>query len=516
MYRIMLADDEPIVTKAMMTLTDWKALDCEVIHAAYDGQEVLSLLESLTPDVLITDIRMPGADGIEIAKYIKEQGLNIKVIVLTAYADFSYAQSALKYDVVDYITKTGAFEGLEDAVEKAKSQLILEKRGKQSPLLLQNFYKSIFDGTLYLSKEMIEQTAVNGSTLGYFRVLLFRYRSEQDNRERMSKTTKSLLNFFSMVFTGCLHICVPINGNTIAVVLSKEMELTEEEISIKCREAVEMMDNFMGLNVYIGISNSHEDALELKESYEEAKAMFESNFLDDTSKISFYGHIHQEKNGYHPTVEKMGEDVIQKIRKGLAKEAEEAFLDMIKEQIHWDYSANAMKGSGIVIQNECRRLLLEQEKNLYDITGRKPSITGAIYSCCYLKDYKELLLEIITKTAECLSESKSHKNRLILACQDYINAHYHENLFVSEIADALGVNVSYLSRSFKDATGETIIATMNRKKMEQALFYLDNTDMKVYEVADALGFENVTYFSHFFKKYMGMAPKEYAMNHERH
>lgn len=331
MYRVMIADDEPIVAKAMMTLIDWKELDCEVICAASDGQEVLNQLESAIPDILVTDIRMPGADGIEIARYIKEHALKVKVIILTAYADFSYAQQALKYNVVDYITKTGAFEGLVNAVNKAKSQIV--------------------------------------------------------------------------------------------------------EV----------------------------------------------------------------------------QDVVSRIVKGEIKKAGEAFLRFTAAQLCSDYSANSMKSSGISIQNECKRFLKEQGKTLYDITDLKPSITKTIYSCYYKKEYEQLVLEIIEKTAALLSESKNHKNRLITECERYINEHYCENLMVGEIADALDTSRSYLSRIFKETTGETMIATINQKKLVKAMEFLDETDMKIYEVADALGFENVTYFSHFFKKGTGISPKEYSM-----
>lgn len=127
MYRVMLADDEPIVRKALQTLIDWKRLGCEVVFVASNGREVLEHMEEEAPDILVTDIRMPGADGIALVKYVKEHELPVQVIILTAYADFSYAQAAVKYGAADYVTKTGALDGLESAVSRCCSQL--EKSG---------------------------------------------------------------------------------------------------------------------------------------------------------------------------------------------------------------------------------------------------------------------------------------------------------------------------------------------------------------------------------------------------
>ena len=126
MYRVMVADDEPLMRKAMVSLTNWHELGCEVVYTAENGQQVMENLKEIKPDILITDIKMPGKDGIEIARYIWEEKLPIKIILLTAYADFSYAQSAVKYNVVDYVTKTGAFDGLKKSrpvfPEKIKKQ----------------------------------------------------------------------------------------------------------------------------------------------------------------------------------------------------------------------------------------------------------------------------------------------------------------------------------------------------------------------------------------------------------
>ena len=130
MYRVMLADDEPIVRKALQTLIDWKRLGCEVVFVASNGREVLEHMEEEAPDILVTDIRMPGADGIALVKYVKEHELPVQVIILTAYADFSYAQAAVKYGAADYVTKTGALDGLESAVSRCCSQLEKERRAE--------------------------------------------------------------------------------------------------------------------------------------------------------------------------------------------------------------------------------------------------------------------------------------------------------------------------------------------------------------------------------------------------
>ena len=287
----MLADDEPIMRKALQSLIDWKSIDCEIVYVAENGQEVLNALQEIQPDILITDINMPGADGIETARYIWENRMPTKVILLTAYADFSYAQSAIRYNVVEYVTKTGAFDELLRAVERCKT---------------------------VLSEQSV--------------------RSSEEKEARMEHLYKKVMD---------------------------------------------MVDDFKEL--YADVSNN--------------------NVYDEGKKQK--------------------------------------------------YSSDAADGENIMVIS-------------YD-----------------------------------------SKRNLIKESLEYIEQHYHEQISVGDIAKELGTSISYLSRIFKESTGETIIRTINNKRVEKAKIYLRETDYKVYEVADILGFENVTYFSRFFKKHTGISPKEY-------
>ena len=109
--------------EAMENLIDWSKMDCQLVFKAKNGLVLLEQIKKNMPDIIITDIKMPLVSGIEVAKRIYENGLPIKVIILSAYADFSYAQEAIKYDVCGYIIKTSAIEMLPTMIDKAIKQL---------------------------------------------------------------------------------------------------------------------------------------------------------------------------------------------------------------------------------------------------------------------------------------------------------------------------------------------------------------------------------------------------------
>ncbi len=123
MWKVMIADDENYMLEAMEKLIDWKKMDCQLIFRAKNGQMLLDEVKKNPPDIIITDIKMPLVSGIEIAKYVYEHMVPAKVIILSAYADFEYAQEAIKYDVCGYIIKTSVIEMLPEMIQKAIGKL---------------------------------------------------------------------------------------------------------------------------------------------------------------------------------------------------------------------------------------------------------------------------------------------------------------------------------------------------------------------------------------------------------
>lgn len=407
-YKVMLADDEPIMRKALLTLIHWEQINCEIVGTAENGQEVLQYLSENSLDILITDIKMPGADGIEIAKYIWERKLATKVILLTAYADFSYAQSAVKYNVVEYVTKTGSFEQLMQAVERCKMIFSDNKQllSEENEVRIENFFRGIYDGTIYYDIE--DKYRKMGLKEENYAVILFKFLMDDiTDRSKKIKVYDSLKNFFSLAFSESILQGMFYEKDIYGLLFKCSSWDNEKNIFVReiCTKVMDMMDNFMELFVYIGISDVHETINELPEAYEEAKIALRYSSLETSEKLNFY--------------------------------------------------QGKMK------------------------TEKIPVV------------------------------SSDTKQKIVKQSMEYIEQHFGDAIIVADIAKEIGTSVSYLSRIFKEYTGETIIRTINQKKVVSAKKYLKETDMKIYEVADTLGFENVTYFSRFFKKHVGMSPKEY-------
>lgn len=123
MWKVMIADDEMYMLEALEKLINWEKMDCQLVYKAQNGKELIRQMKIEIPDIVITDIKMPLLNGIQVAQYVYENMLPTKVIILSAYADFEYAQEAISYDVCGYIIKTSAIEMLPEMIQKAIGKL---------------------------------------------------------------------------------------------------------------------------------------------------------------------------------------------------------------------------------------------------------------------------------------------------------------------------------------------------------------------------------------------------------
>ncbi len=123
MWKVVAADDEAYIREALKSLINWEKMDCSLITVLEDGQELIRYIEKDSPDIVITDIQMPEVNGIEVCKYLYETSPETQIIILTAYSDFDYAKSGIKYSVCDYVLKIAIMDELPKALEKATGKL---------------------------------------------------------------------------------------------------------------------------------------------------------------------------------------------------------------------------------------------------------------------------------------------------------------------------------------------------------------------------------------------------------
>ena len=164
MWKVVAADDEGYIREALKKLINWEKMNCDLVSVLEDGQELIQCIENESPDIVITDIQMPGVNGLEVCKYLYETRPETQVIILTAYSDFDYAKFAIKYNACEYVLKISIMDELPEALEKATGKLTQLKKEieKEESAVSEHFKNKIS------LDEIADELHVNRSYLSRF------------------------------------------------------------------------------------------------------------------------------------------------------------------------------------------------------------------------------------------------------------------------------------------------------------------------------------------------------------
>lgn len=192
----MIVDDEPIIRKGIASFIQWDSLDCEVTQDATNGLEAIELIKANPPDIIISDIKMPGMDGIGVSKFIYEHFPHIKIILLTGYSDFEYAQSAIRYSVVDFVLKPSSDDKIISAIMMAIEKINEERlSAEQIQSMEERFSKN-----LSLLQEKFLYDYING--LNQYQVPI--HKARYDLKIHLNTYHVLFLNLLQMIIMNSL------------------------------------------------------------------------------------------------------------------------------------------------------------------------------------------------------------------------------------------------------------------------------------------------------------------------
>jgi two-component system, response regulator YesN len=455
MFKIMIVDDEPAVRKGLSKYIDWETIGCEIVYSAKDGIDAEENLVKYNPDIVITDIKMPGKDGIDLAKEISINFNHIKTIILTGYSEFEYAQSAIKYNVVDFVLKPTDKSKLFDAVNRAKQMIIdqVEKNKLQKNIDLDNnlnfeiIQSHILRRLIYntISKDNIdEQLKEHDLLIGNYIMASFEVNFSSDaeiTTNRIFTIKKIIAESFSIQLSFVLvlskrHICAIIStGDNID-------DSTVNDIKTDCREIIKIAHDILNSSVSIGISEIFQNIKELDKAYHQSKLALLNIFFEE-SVLSTY------------------ED--------------------FNKNLHLKISE---KNTGIFINKIIN--FLEFEDPLINMSFLK-----RVFSDFQNPDRQN---------------NDGEFNTILNRALEYIEEHYTEKITLDQVASAAHANKSYLSRLFSQKTGHSLTDAIAIYRINKAKQLLKTTDMKSYEVGEHVGISDPAYFSLLFKKHTGSSP----------
>lgn len=522
--RILLVEDEPMFRKGLAKMIAGLNTGWEVCGEAENGEEAQRLVEELCPDLVITDIRMPLVDGLELLQRVKAGHPDTVVIVITGFQDFQYAQSALRSGALDILVKPCSKQDICHVLDKAESVLAVkrEQKGKEQQeeaRRLDNTLRELFLRLPYRPDVAAAlERRINGTHL-----ILLNIPDYFPAHKRYTKKDIPLLQFAVLNIVGEMTREIQGDAGCLLIVQTGCFALfvkgLEEERLLQLQGAIaDSLWSFLGLRAEL-YEAVRVNALEkLADLYEERIGARESKAAAGGSGLSGQSREELAQDFSDGASSRMKQQLIagqlaELIREGNVKELREC-LEQLAEGA-CSCTPDTQKLEALSIDFAMQETARKQLEAAYE-PGLLMARIERLHECGSGKELREWLAEGIGRFLESLAEwQNKYGGSSVAAAIRYMEEHYaSRQLTLADVAVQAHLSPAYFSHLFKKETGRSFVTYLIEMRMEKAKQLLAGTSLNVTEVAGVVGYDLPNYFAKLFKQYNGLTPKEYRKRHQ--
>ena len=529
---IIIADDEKKICRLLEYLIAWDEIGAKLLGVAYDGLSAFQLIQEKKPDVLLTDIRMPGMDGLQLIEEAKKQNASLKCIIISGYKDFQYAQQGIRYGVRDYLLKPINQDDLTRTLKKLVNETMEQKNSQEARIHL-------------------EKTIKNYS--GEFKRVFLKIVLEQKPEQRPEKVLKEVrkINTSQVIDqTGRCLIVKPdieykdFTKDAYELLIDKTIEILQVEFAsdegeltiesseegiflLLCHEPHDkeelikalnhVKDRVMGLQdlfpklYFTAIITEPADSDEdLIRQIQHSRIAMYNRLLTDTNTVSELNAPAAESEENHTLTSKIS-SLLENRPESFEPEEIKKCLNDAKRIMH-----ETKNISGLDVKTELLRLAhnymdwFELLDTSLDKSGKAAYFSEMYEHCINLDQAFELLEETIIKTLlEVLNHLKSREIKPVAYAKHYIEKNKGIDIKLEELAKNAGFSYSYFSYLFKKETGKTLTEYIQMVRIETAKKLLVEKERNVSEIAELVGYSDIKFFTKQFKKTLGVSPNEY-------
>ncbi|MEG0565849.1 MAG: response regulator [Hungatella sp.] len=524
MYRIILVDDEPLILAGIASLITWEDYDCTIIGKATNGPSAYDMITKLKPDIVITDIRMPVLNGLELIEKCKANGCVFSFLVLTNLEEFHLARKALALGASDYLVKLDlSAESLIASLMRAKENCNLKIR--QGDALAQSssadLIRAYLNQLLLMQEPPAPLSAELASEFQPGMIVLFSMRpnnisfsteEEVFDFKQINAQISDILSGISARFFRASTL-LNYNSNTYLLVISprESSEDPEETIQNFCTKVNIALKTYFELTAVFGISQPRASLIDLTDALQEAITALEYYYYDSAAPIVFYHEQHYHKSqaqGFN--INFLKKDLSAAIQTNNSEQLAHIFRQIIDLFQQCQPNKEHATSACINIYTYLYSFFDNEGNNYQEIFPFAINIASHLNHFNSLADILAWLQSFCDKLCKLLLDRReTRSDKLIEMTKRYVAEHYEEKLSLTEIADALNISSGHLSNTFKKFTGSTLSDYIAEIKIDHAKDLIDTHQYLMYEISDKLGFDNPYYFSKVFKKIAGVSPREH-------
>ena len=530
LLKLIIVDDERLVRDLLKRCVNWTDIGYEVSGEASCAQEALELIERVKPDVIFTDICMPYMDGLEFGKIVFEKYPHIKIIILTGYEEFEYAKRSIKIGIADFLLKPINDDEIRKVALGIKEKIELEKTQRTE---YQRLKKHLEENLPYLKEKLLNELIQNDleseerrQRLDYFhiKINLESFQTAvidvsfpdtgRDMENDVGEEERLLLRMQCMemviqYFREDIYVNIFFDNSQRIVILNSEktIDLTD------CLETVKsMLINRLKCFVCIGVGNYYSDERKIKISYKEACNALDYKIIAGKNQIINYCDINFSTTEQFQIQHDQIDSLTFFLKTGMRGKALE-LLEMVFNENSLGQKAriDSIRVIASNIVSVVLNVITEIGISISDIFEHSSQPFDEVFELDTFPDMKDYLRKLVISSVNIIENMQNKKvNQAVRQVQDYILQNLtNRDLTLSNTAKAFYMNLSYLSRIFKQETGQTFVEYLTKARMEKAIRLFKETNLKAYQIAENIGIVDPHYFGICFKKYTGMSVNDF-------
>lgn len=535
LYRIMIVDDEEEIRLGIIKKIDWESHGFIVVGDAENGQDALEKAEKLQPEVIMTDIKMPFMDGLELGEKLVELMPSIKIIVFSGCDDFEYAHKAIKINVVEYVLKPINSVELIEVLKRLKEQLDREYNEKRN---LENLYKH-YVKSLPIIREQFLVGAIEGKindekwneqaeNLGiYFKYDYFTIGlisadglltfEEGENSLIQNESTLVPISIKKIVDENMDKYCkfVSFIYSDMVVVMGNFEKKEDILLFIKgINEICKIYEHIMNLTISAGIGYIYPNLSQIRFSYRSAQSALDYRFILGKGKAIYIDDVEpdnsiqlqfdeQEERLMLNAIKISSEEEITEIISNLFKKIEDLLLPFNQYRIYL-----------MEIMTSLLKLVQTYSLDIDEIFGVNFNCYSYLESFTSINDVKKWFVQKAIRINTSIKKERVNSSMLLIEkAKQYIKENYSNyDISVDILCSKLHVSPTYFSTIFKKETCMNFVNYLTEVRLEEAVKLLNTTDYKTYMIAEKVGYPEANYFSYVFKKKFGVSPSKYRKN----
>lgn len=523
MHRLILVEDEEDVREGIVKEIEWSNYGFEVVETAENGKEAIEAVEKWLPDLVITDIRMPFMDGLQLSAWLRDNYPTTRIIILTGFDEFEYAQKAIHLHIDAYVLKPFPAQELIDVLIKLNHTIVEEAELKRNMHTLREHYhqslpvlREVFLSSLIRRKQpisIIQEKCMNyGIDLSgeAFKTAVVSIDEPLSNYKDMELMTFAVLNMTEELLKKYGRGITFLHSGQVVMIMIETIpgQWSANKMLEELRQSV---IRFLKLSVTIGIGTECRNVTDLSYSYRDAVQALDYRLILGGDKLIAIDDVEKrfaEKLRFDELKEHA---LIRCLKVGTAEEIREAVDMLFGDFADSQFSVKDYQIYLLEVLTTILRVGKDARADMDSILGAEFMPLAELQRFTSLAESKEWVLSVCTRLMENIaSERQCTYKSLVQQAKEYVLNRYHESdLSINRICGHLHISTGYFSSIFKKETKMTFGAYLTHIRMEAAKELLRATDLKAFEIAERVGYAESNYFSFSFRKYVGVSPKEY-------